>query len=196
MRFPIFALALCTAAIAVVAISQPHPAQAQATPTVNPAKKRVSAPAKASAALSNGTITIDYCAPVADGREIFGAAGTENKPLVPYGEVWRTGANAATTLKTSSALQIGDLNVPAGTYTLYSVPAADGFTLVVNKQTGQWGTVYNKDQDLGRVQMKTASNAVPVEKFDIEFEKTAGSTTELHLKWANVDASVQITAVK
>ena len=196
MRFPIFVLTLCTAAIAVVAISQPHPAQAQVTPTVNPAKKRVSAPAKASATLSNGTIIIDYCAPVADGRQIFGAAGTENKPLVPYGEVWRTGANAATTLTTSSALQIGDLNVPVGTYTLYSVPAADGFTLVVNKQTGQWGTVYNKAQDLGRVQMKTTSNAVPVEKFDIEFEKTAGSTTELHLKWANVDASVEITAVK
>lgn len=196
MRFPIFALALCTAAIAVVAISQPHPAQAQATPTVNPAKRRVSAPAKASATLPNGTITIDYCAPVADGRQIFGAAGTENKPLVPYGEVWRTGANAATTLTTSSALQIGDLNVPAGTYTIYSVPAADGFTLIVNKQTGQWGTVYNKAQDLGRVQMTSTSNAVPVETFKIDFEKTMGSATELHLKWVNVDASVQITAVK
>jgi hypothetical protein len=196
MRFPMFVLALCTAAIAVVAISQPHPAQAQATPTVNPAKKRVSAPAKASATLPNGTITIDYCAPVADGRQIFGAAGTENKPLVPYGEVWRTGANAATTLTTSSALQIGNLNVPAGTYTLYSVPAADGFTLVVNKQTGQWGTVYNKAQDLGRVQMVSTSNAVPVETFKIDFEKTMGSATELHLKWVNVDASVQITAVK
>jgi hypothetical protein len=196
MRFPIFALALCTAAIAVVSISQPHPAQAQVTPTVNPAKKRVSAPAKASATLPNGTITIDYCAPVADGREIFGATGTENKPLVPYGEVWRTGANAATTLKTSSALQIGDLNVPAGTYTIYSLPAAGGFTLIVNKQTGQWGTVYDKAQDLGRVQMSTGTNAVPVETFKIDFEKTTGSTTELHLKWASVDASVQITAVK
>ena len=196
MRFPMFVLALCTAAIAVVAISQPHPAQAQVTPTVNPAKRRVSAPAKASATLPNGTITIDYCAPVADGRQIFGAAGTENKPLVPYGEVWRTGANAATTLTTSSALQIGDLNVPAGIYTIYSVPAADGFTLIVNKQTGQWGTVYNKAQDLGRVQMTSTSNAVPVETFKIDFEKTMGSATELHLKWVNVDASVQITAVK
>lgn len=196
MRFPMFVLTLCTAAIAVVAISQPHPAQAQATPTVNPAKQRVSLPAKASATLPNGTITIDYCAPVADGRQIFGAAGTENKPLVPYGEVWRTGANAATTLTTSSALQIGDLNVPAGTYTIYSVPAADGFTLIVNKQTGQWGTVYDKAQDLGRVQMTSTSNAVPVETFKIDFEKTMGSATELHLKWVNVDASVEITAVK
>jgi hypothetical protein len=199
MRFPMFALApltLCAAAIAVVAISLPRPAQAQVTPTVNPAKKRVSPPAKASVTLSNGTITIDYCAPVADGRQIFGAAGTENKPLVPYGEVWRTGANAATTLKTSSALQIGDLNVPAGTYTLYSLPTADGWTLIVNKQTGQWGTVYDKAQDLGRVPMSTGSNATPVETFLVDFEKTTGSSTELHLKWANVDASVQVTAVK
>ena len=87
-------------------------------------------------------------------------------------------------------------NVPAGTYTIYSVPAADGFTLIVNKQTGQWGTVYNKAQDLGRVQMTSTSNAVPVETFKIDFEKTMGSATELHLKWVNVDASVQITAVK
>jgi hypothetical protein len=195
MRFPIFALALCTIAATTI-VAQPKSAAAQATPTVNPAKKRVSLPAKASVTLPNGTISIDYCAPVADGREIFGASGGENKPLVPYGEVWRTGANAATTLKTSSALQIGDLNVPAGTYTLYSLPSADGFTLIVNKQTGQWGTVYDKAQDLGRVQMSTGSNAVPVEKFDIDFEKTMGSTTELHLKWVNVDASVKITAVK
>lgn len=189
MRFPIFALALCTAVIAVVAISQPHSALAQA-------KKRVSPPAKADVQLPNGTISIDYCTPSIDGREIFGATGGSTKPLVPYGEVWRTGANAATTLKTTAALQIGNLNVPAGTYTIYSLPTADSWMLIVNKQTGQWGTVYNKAQDLGRVQMSTTSNAVPVETFKIDFEKTMSNTTELHLKWANVDASVQITAVK
>jgi hypothetical protein len=152
-------------------------------------KKPISAPMKAEAILPNATITIDYSAPSMRGRTIFGG-------LVPYGEVWRTGANAATTLRTSAALQIGDLNVPAGTYTLYSLPTADGWTLIVNKQTGQWGTVYDKGQDLGRVNMSTGSTAMPVETFVIDFEKTLGQTTELHLKWAGVDASVLITAVK
>jgi len=149
----------------------------------------VSLPAKADVILSDATITIDYCAPSMHGRTIFGG-------VVPYGEVWRTGANAATTLKTSSNLQIGSLTVPAGTYTLYTLPTADGWTLIVNKQTGQWGTVYDKAQDLGRVPMSTGSNSVSVETFVIDFEKTMGSATELHLKWAGVDASVQVNAVK
>ena len=134
-------------------------------------------------------IELSYSRPGIKGRKIFG-------DVVPFGKVWRTGANAATTLRTSSALQIGDLNVPAGTYTLYSLPTADGWTLIVNKQTGQWGTVYDKAQDLGRVTMSTGSNAVPVETFLIDFEKTVGQNTELHLKWAGVDASVVVTAVK
>ena len=188
MRLPVLTMTLCTIALTVV--SAVPSAQAQA------GKKRVSPPAKADVQLPNGAITIDYCQPSIDGREIFGATGGATKPLVPYGEVWRTGANAATTLKTTTALQIGSLNVPAGTYTLYSLPTADSWMLIVNKQTGQWGTVYNKAQDLGRVQMKTADNAVPVETFKIDFEKTMSDTTELHLKWANVDASIQITAVK
>jgi hypothetical protein len=149
----------------------------------------VSPPAKADVLLPNATITIDYCAPSTHGRTIFGG-------LVPYGEVWRTGANAATTLKTTGPLQIGDLKVPAGTYTLYSLPSEDGWKLIVNKQTGQWGTVYDKAQDLGRVTMETGSTSMPIEKFVIDFEKTVGDTTELHLKWAGVDASVQITASK
>src|SRR5579859_425934 len=186
MRLPLFAVSLC---LVIASFVHPQPAQGQATPQAPPAPKPISLPMKAEAALPNGTITIDYSAPSMRGRNIFGG-------LVPYGEVWRTGANAATTLKTSSALQIGDLNVPAGTYTLYTLPTADGWTLIVNKQTGQWGTVYDKGQDLGRVPMSTGSNAVPVETFVIDFEKTTGSATELHLKWANVDASVQVTAVK
>jgi hypothetical protein len=165
-------------------------AGAQAAPAQGGTKpKYVSAPAKADVTLPGGGITIDYCAPQARGRTIFGG-------LVPYGEVWRTGANAATTMKTTIPLQIGSLNVPAGTYTLYSLPAADGWTLIVNKQNGQWGTVYDKAQDLGRVPMSAGSTATPVETFVIDFEKTVGPSTELHLKWAGVDASVQVNAMK
>jgi hypothetical protein len=179
------ALACCGLVLGMVAVGQ----QAVSAQAPAAAPKYVSAPAKASVILPNGSITIDYSAPQMHGRTIFGG-------LVPYGEVWRTGANAATTLKTTSALQIGDLNVPAGTYTLYSLPTADGWKLIVNKQTGQWGTVYDKSQDLGRVTMSTGSNSIPVETFVIDFEKTVENTTELHLKWAGVDASVVVTAVK
>jgi Protein of unknown function (DUF2911) len=183
MRLLKIPVLLCLAVTVAFAVAQPQFAQAQG------GQKPLSPPAKADVTLTNANISIDYSAPSVRGRTIFGGQ-------VPYGEVWRTGANAATTLKTTGALQIGDLNVPAGTYTLYSLPTADGWKLIVNKQTGQWGTVYDKSQDLGRVAMSVGSTATPVETMVIDLEKTMGNATELHVKWANVDASVQITAVK
>jgi hypothetical protein len=183
MRLLKIPVLLCLAVTVAFAVAQPQFAQAQG------GQKPLSPPAKADVTLTNANISIDYSAPSVRGRTIFGGQ-------VPYGEVWRTGANAATTFKTTGALQIGDLNVPAGTYTLYSLPTADGWKLIVNKQTGQWGTVYDKSQDLGRVAMSVGSTATPVETMVIDFEKTMGNATELHVKWANVDASVQITAVK
>jgi hypothetical protein len=191
MRISVAAGLLCSAVFGVAALSQTPLLQAQASPMPTaPAKKApLSPPAKADVTLPSATITVDYSAPSVRGRNIFGA-------LVPYGEVWRTGANAATTLKTSGDLMIGDLKVPAGTYTLYSLPTADGWKLIVNKQTGQWGTVYDKTQDLGRVAMSTGSNSMPVETMVIDFEKTMGDATELHVKWAGVDASVTVTASK
>jgi hypothetical protein len=76
------------------------------------------------------------------------------------------------------------------------LPTADSWKLIVNKQTGQWGTVYNEPQDLGRTPMTVGSTSSPLEKMVIDFEKTAGDSTELHVKWADVDASVKITASK
>ena len=81
------------------------------------------------------------------GRKIMGG-------LVPYDKVWRTGANAATTLKTTAALDFGGTLVPAGTYTLYTLPGEKGWKLIINKQTGQWGTQYDQAQDLARVDLK------------------------------------------
>ena len=115
---------------------------------------RRSPKARVSQRVGPAEMTVDYNSPAVRGRAIWGA-------VVPFGEVWRTGANAATTLKTSSNLQIGTLAVPAGTYTLYSLPTADGWTLIVNKQTGRWGTKYDKAQDLGRVPMSAGSNSSP-----------------------------------
>jgi len=183
MRFRLFTVLLCSVAACAVSISQTQPVLAQGAS----AQKPLSPPATAEVSLPGATINIDYGAPSVRGRAIFGG-------LVPYGQVWRTGANAATTLKTSGNLKIGDLSVPAGTYTLYSLPTANGWKLIVNKQTGQWGTVYNEGQDLGRVTMDVSLNAFSLETMVIDFEKTSGGSTELHVKWANEDASVRVTA--
>jgi hypothetical protein len=110
------------------------------------AKKPLSPPAKAEATINGKKVTIDYSAPSKRGRVIMGE-------LVPYGSVWRTGANAATTLWTEGDLMIGTVHVPAGTYTLYTIPGEKEWTLIVNKQTGQWGTKYDEAQDLGRTKM-------------------------------------------
>jgi Protein of unknown function (DUF2911) len=160
----------------------------QASPANDVGKKLPSPPAKASVTLNGKIVTIDYNAPSMRGRKIFGG-------LVPYGQEWRTGANPATTLKTEANLKIGDLTVPAGTYTVYSIPSETQWKLIINKQTGQWGTVYNQDQDLGRVDMKKGPTpSTPVEIFAIKFENTHGKKTELHLIWENTDVFVPVTA--
>jgi len=141
----------------------------------------------ASVELKSGAIKISYGAPSVRGRKIMG-------DLVPYGKPWRTGANEATSFATNTALKIGSTTVPAGTYTLYSLPGAADWQLIINKQTGQWGTEYNQPQDLARIPMKVTKLAAPQEQMLITFEKTSGNSTELHIKWENTDASVAITA--
>ena len=109
-------------------------------------KKLPSPPATANVTFAGKTVTIEYNKPSMRGRQIMGG-------LVPYGQVWRTGANPATSLMTPVPLHVGNLLVPAGNYTVYSVPSQDPdkWMLIINKQTGQWGTEYNQAQDLGRV---------------------------------------------
>jgi hypothetical protein len=134
-------------------------------------KKPLSPPMKAEATLKGKAVTIDYSAPSMRGRKIFGE-------LVPYGKVWRTGANAATTLTTATDLMIGSLHVPAGKYTLFTIPGEKEWTLIVNKQTGQWGTRYDETQDLGRVKLNIApALKEPVEQF------TIGIGDALSLSW-------------
>jgi len=176
------AAVLCT-----VAVAQAAAPQMGGMAGMDASKKPASPAAKAEVKLGGAAISVDYSAPSARGRAIFGG-------LVPYGQVWRTGANAATTLKTSADLEIGDLKVPAGTYTLYTLPTESGWQLIINKQTGQWGTVYDEKQDLGRVPLKVGKTAAPVETFVIDFQKTMGKKTQMHLKWVGVDASVEVEA--
>jgi hypothetical protein len=145
-----------------------------------------SPPAKASCALGDGkTITVDYSSPRAKGRKIYGG-------LVPYGEVWRAGANEATTFVTTSDLMVGGNHVPAGSYTVFAIPNQDKWTLVISKKTGEWGIPYpGADKDLVRVDMKVSALPAAVENFTIAFDKAAGGCT-LRMDWEKTRASVEI----
>lgn len=135
------------------------------------------------ATVSGASMLVDYGRPSKRGRAIYGG-------LVPWGQVWRTGANAATTFVTSKPLVIGGTTVPAGTYTLYTVPNQSGpWLLVVNKQTKQWGTEYHQDQDLARIPMTTTAVSPAVEKFSIEVAPL-GSGGVIGLVWDTTRASV------
>jgi len=153
---------------------------------------RPSPPASAKCAFSDGkTIKIDYSSPRAKGRKIFGEASEQ--ALVPYGQIWRTGANEATTFVTDANVTVGGKAVPAGSYTLFTVPKADSWWLVISKGTGEWGTKYpGEKEDLVRVPMKVSKNGPPMENFLIAFDQ-AGSTCKLRVEWETTVASVEIT---
>ena len=93
-------------------------------------------------------------------------------------------------------LTIGGANVPAGNYTLYTLPGANGWKLIINKQTGQWGTEYDKAQDLARVEMKVSQRPSGLELFTISFDKTGGNSATLKLEWENTIASVNVKEKK
>lgn len=144
--------------------------------------------ASASCDLGAGkTIKTDYSSPRMKGRKIYG-------DLVPLGEVWRTGANAATTFVSSSNVVVGGKTVPAGSYTIFTVPNTDKWTLIVNKKTGEWGIPYKYESDeLARVDMKVSKLPSPVENFTIAYDKSANGCT-MQLDWDTTRASVDITA--
>src|ERR1022692_2649304 len=149
-----------------------------------------SPPGQGSIKVDDGkTVTIQYSRPSMRGRKIFGG-------LVPYGQVWRTGANAATSLQTDVDLTIGGANVPAGSYTLCAVPGMNSWKLIINKQTGQWGTEYSEGQDLARVDMKVTQRPSAIEPFTISLDKTSGNSATLKLEWAKTVASVDVKEKK
>jgi hypothetical protein len=153
-------------------------------------KKPASPPGEATVTFADGkTVAIQYSRPSMRGRKIFGG-------LVPYDEVWRTGANSATSLKTDVALSIGGVSVPAGSYTLYALPGMSSWKLIINKQTGQWGTEYDQAQDLARIDMKVTQRPSGLELFTISFDKTNGASATLKLEWENTIASVDVKEKK
>jgi hypothetical protein len=128
------------------------------------------------ASIGPATFAVDYSRPLVRGRELLGN-------IVPYDRVWRTGANAATQFTTSMPITLAGIRVPAGTYTLWTVPHTNGTELIVNTQTGQWGTGYDGSRDLGRAPMVTAPLATPVEKFTISITGTDARHGTLAMEW-------------
>jgi hypothetical protein len=149
---------------------------------------KASPPATATCDLGGGkTIKTDYSSPRAKGRKIYGG-------LVPYGEVWRTGANEATTFVTSADVQVGATTVPAGSYTIFTVPAADKWTLIINKTTGEWGIPYKYEgNELGRVDMNVSKLDAPVENLAIAYDKSKAGCV-LRIDWETTRVAVNITA--
>ena len=177
----------CTVVLATASLTAQMPDRMNDMPDPPSAKPLASPAAIANVTLHGKHIVIHYNTPLMHGRKIMG-------DLVPYGKVWRTGANPATTLITKANLKIGTLDVPAGTYTIFTLPTADQWLLIVNKQTGQWGTIYNQNLDLGRTPMKSNTLPTSQEKMSISFENTKGNSTELHVKWEKTDEYVDVTA--
>jgi hypothetical protein len=144
--------------------------------------------ASASCDLGGGkSVKTDYSSPRLKGRKMVGGQD-------PYGKVWRNGANEATTFVTSSDIVVGGTNVPAGSYTLFVLPTADKWTLIINKKTGEWGIPYKYESDeLARIDMKMSKLPSPVENFTIAYDKTSTGCT-LSEDWDTTRATVGISA--
>ena len=172
---------VCTGLLATVSLAQVE--------TMPAAEAALSPPAKATVSLAGKTVTVTYNAPSLRGRHLGGPE------IVPYGEVWRTGANPATTIVLPLAVMVGSLHVPAGTYTLFTLPTAKDWTLIVSRKTGEWGIPYPEGSDLGRSPMQKKTMPSSQEKMSISFENTRGNSTELHVKWETTDAWATLTAM-
>jgi hypothetical protein len=147
--------------------------------------------AEASVTIAGKSITIKYSAPSLRGRKMFGADGQISKdPTYP---AWRTGADDATALHTDADLMIGTVTVPKGDYTIYTLVNTTPWQLIINKQTKQWGTEYDKGQDLGRVPMTVTKPSAPIETFKISLSSAGGNKGKLQMEWENVIASVPVT---
>lgn len=138
------------------------------------------------ATVAGANLWVDYGRPAKRNRVIFGST------IVPWGQVWRTGANAATQLRTDHDLVIGAVTIPAGLYTLWTIPSPNGWKLVVNRQTGQWGTEHHAEQDLAQLDMRVTPLPQVVERFTISIVPE-GQGGALKLQWDTTEASVPFT---
>lgn len=174
----------------ILVLALPSPAQQDKS-------KRPSPPGTAEFAFADGKkITIEYSRPkindpkTGQPRKIFGA-------LVPYGQPWRTGANEATSFVTETNLDVGGTRVPAGQYTLYTLPTEGAWKLIISKKTGQWGIPYpGESEDLARIAMKKEATKDTVQQFTISFDKKSPSAGTLKMEWENTRAYVDFKEAK
>jgi hypothetical protein len=148
--------------------------------------KYTSPPANVAAAIAGKKITVEYYAPSMHGRKVMGG-------LVPFGEVWCTGANWATKITTEANLRMGGLKLPAGSYSIWTLPNANEWTLIINSQTGQFHRDYDSSRDFGRTKMNLKTLAVPVETFKIDLRSDGGNQGTLALDWETTEASIPFT---
>jgi hypothetical protein len=148
--------------------------------------KYTSPPVSTSATITGKRISVDYYAPSMHGRKIMGA-------LVPFGVVWCTGANIATKITTEAPLHMGDLDLPKGEYSIWTLPGEKEWTLIINKETGQFHLNYNARLDFGRTKMNLKTLGAPVETFRIDVRPDAGNKGTLALVWEKTEASIPFT---
>jgi Protein of unknown function (DUF2911) len=146
--------------------------------------------AKAACKFADGkTITVNYSSPRMRGRKIFG-------DLVPFGEVWRVGADDATSFVPNVDVIVGGKSVPAGRYTLFTLPAPTKWILIISKQIGEWGIPYPGEKfDFARMEMKVSKLSSPLENFTISFDQ-AGTSCTMKLDWETTRASIEIAEKK
>lgn len=144
--------------------------------------------AHTSVTIAGKELAVDYYAPSMHGRKVMGA-------LVPYGQVWCTGANIATGFTTRADLRIGTLRLPKGTYSIWTLPTEKEWTLIVNKESGQFHLNYNPGLDFGRTRMNLRTLAEPVETFRVDLRADGGNMGTLALSWERTEASIPFTVL-
>jgi hypothetical protein len=186
--FPLAAFAsaaLLTAATAAQAQAQTTTPEPTQTKMPEDKSKRPSPPAVVKTTVRGTDVTIDYSKPSLKGRAAFG----EKSPLAPVGEVWRTGANEATTFTVSKPVKINGQPLAAGTYGLFTIPGATEWTIIFNKTAKQWGAYeYKAADDVLRVKVKPTTLASPVEQFTI----TADKSGKVSLMWDKTEAAFMV----
>lgn len=165
--------------VAVLATATAASAQSPEVPSASP-------PASVTQRVGVTDLSVDYSSPGVKGRKIFGS-------LVPYDQVWRTGANETTRFESSTDFTFGDTRIEAGTYALFTIPGKDSWTVILNTAVKSWGsTDYNKKYDVARVTVKPQTLTTPRERMTFLFSDTTDDATRLDLEWDKVRVSVPV----
>ncbi|MEM6325896.1 MAG: DUF2911 domain-containing protein [Bacteroidota bacterium] len=180
-------LSLFFAATAALLLLAPT-ASAQDAPARGNDEARVSPNASVMQTIGTTNVTVHYGRPSVRGRDIFGG-------LEPYGQVWRTGANEATTISFSAPITIGGTEVPAGTYSLFTIPEETSWTVILNSTAEQWGAYgYDPAQDVARTTVAVRAAPSETEQFEISFDSVTDTNAMMVMAWDDVVVQVALTA--